>query len=249
MPREVPIMDGSAAAFVERDRSSVGIRELSQPRKFIKVLKPIRVEDGDCWGELTPHSSFHLDVEIDFPTAADRPSALGAGDERRGVPQRDFAGPARSVSCATWRTCGRPAWRSAPRLTTRIALADDRIMNAEGLRYPQEFVRHKMLDAVGDLALAGAPMLGVLPLRSRRSPAERSRRCRPCLPTKMPGRWCVHPGCARSFRSRFPIGVGRCQLRRRSHLRRRAPVPGAPRPQAIMPRCSVHNLAPKSGQA
>ena len=65
--REVPIMDGSAGAFVEAI-DDAGIRELSQPRKFIKVLKPIRVQDGDCWGELTPHSGFHLDVEIDFPT-------------------------------------------------------------------------------------------------------------------------------------------------------------------------------------
>ena len=65
--REVPIMDGSAAAFVAAI-DEVGIRELPQPRKFIKVLKPVRVEEGDCWGELRPHSSFHLDVEIDFPT-------------------------------------------------------------------------------------------------------------------------------------------------------------------------------------
>jgi UDP-3-O-[3-hydroxymyristoyl] N-acetylglucosamine deacetylase len=65
--REVPIMDGSSAAFVSAI-DGVGIRELQQPRKFIKVLKPIRVEEGDCWGELRPHSSFHLDVEIDFAT-------------------------------------------------------------------------------------------------------------------------------------------------------------------------------------
>ena len=65
--KEVPIMDGSAAPFVEAI-DEVGIRELSAPRKFIKVLKPIRVEEGDCWGELVPHSGFHLDVEIDFDT-------------------------------------------------------------------------------------------------------------------------------------------------------------------------------------
>ncbi|MCB1547860.1 MAG: UDP-3-O-acyl-N-acetylglucosamine deacetylase, partial [Hyphomicrobiaceae bacterium] len=64
---EVPIMDGSAAAFVEAI-DDVGLRELSEPRKFIKVLKPIRVEDGGCWGEIAPHSGFHLDVEIDFET-------------------------------------------------------------------------------------------------------------------------------------------------------------------------------------
>src|SRR5262247_1873715 len=66
--REVPIMDGSAASFVTAI-DQTGIRELAQPRKFIKVLKSVRVEEGDCWGMLTPHSSFHIDVEIDFPTA------------------------------------------------------------------------------------------------------------------------------------------------------------------------------------
>src|SRR5499425_274262 len=63
--REVPIMDGSADAFVEAI-DEAGVRELSQPRKFIKVLKPVRVEEGDCWGELNPHSGFRLDVEIEF---------------------------------------------------------------------------------------------------------------------------------------------------------------------------------------
>ncbi len=65
--KEVPIMDGSSAQFVEAI-DEAGIRELSAPRKYLKVLKPIRVEEGECWGELTPHSGFHLDVEIDFPT-------------------------------------------------------------------------------------------------------------------------------------------------------------------------------------
>ncbi len=65
--REVPIMDGSSAAFVA-SLDEAGVRELPQPRKYIKVLKPIRVQEGDCWGELSPHSSFHLDIEIDFPT-------------------------------------------------------------------------------------------------------------------------------------------------------------------------------------
>jgi UDP-3-O-[3-hydroxymyristoyl] N-acetylglucosamine deacetylase len=63
--KEVPIMDGSSADFVDAiDR--VGIRELSEPRKYIKVLKPVRVEEGGCWGELAPHAGFRMDVEIDF---------------------------------------------------------------------------------------------------------------------------------------------------------------------------------------
>ena len=156
--REVPIMDGSAAAFVEAI-DEVGVRELSQPRKFIKVLKPVRVQDGDCWGELTPHSGYHLDVEIDFPTPL-------IGQRRLALEMN--AGAFRNEICRA-RTFGfmrdvENLWKAGlalgASLNNTIALADDRIMNAEGLRYPQEFVRHKMLDAMGDLALAGGPMLG-----------------------------------------------------------------------------------------
>ena len=58
-------MDGSSAHFVEAI-DEVGLRSLDAPRKYIKVLKPIRVDEGDCWGELSPHSGFHVDVEIEF---------------------------------------------------------------------------------------------------------------------------------------------------------------------------------------
>ena len=151
-------MDGSAAAFVEAI-DEVGMRELSQPRKFIKVLKPIRVQDGDCWGELTPHSGFHLDVEIDFPTPLIGRQRLAlemnAGAFRNEISRARTFGFMRDVE-NLWKA----GLALGASLDNTIALADDRIMNAEGLRYPQEFVRHKVLDAVGDLALAGAPMLG-----------------------------------------------------------------------------------------
>jgi UDP-3-O-[3-hydroxymyristoyl] N-acetylglucosamine deacetylase len=156
--REVPIMDGSAGAFVEAI-DEVGIRELPQPRKFIKVLKPIRVQEGDCWGELSPHSSFHLDVEIDFPTpliGRQRMALeLSSGAFRNEIARARTFGFMRDVE-NLWKA----GLALGASLNNTIALADDRIMNAEGLRYPQEFVRHKLLDAVGDLALAGAPMLG-----------------------------------------------------------------------------------------
>ena len=73
--REVPIMDGSAAPFVAAI-DEVGLRELSAPRKFIKVLKSVSVTEGDAFGEIAPHSSFHLDVEIDFM------QAVFGGDEK-----------------------------------------------------------------------------------------------------------------------------------------------------------------------
>jgi UDP-3-O-[3-hydroxymyristoyl] N-acetylglucosamine deacetylase len=156
--REVPIMDGSAAAFVAAI-DGVGIRELHQPRKFIKVLKPIRVQENDCWGELKPHSSFHLDVEIDFdtPLIGRQRYALemSSGAFRNEVAKARTFGFMRDVE-NLWKA----GLALGASLDNTVALAEDRVMNPEGLRYPQEFVRHKMLDAVGDMALAGAPILG-----------------------------------------------------------------------------------------
>jgi UDP-3-O-[3-hydroxymyristoyl] N-acetylglucosamine deacetylase len=156
--REVPIMDGSAAAFVAAV-DGVGIRELLRPRKFIKVLKPVRVEEGEAWGELIPHSGFRLDVEIDFdsPIIGNQRYALemNSGAFRNEVARARTFGFMRDVECL-WKA----GLALGASLDNTVALADDRVMNPEGLRYPQEFVRHKMLDAVGDLALAGAPILG-----------------------------------------------------------------------------------------
>ncbi len=155
--KEVPIMDGSSAPFVDAI-DEVGLRELQAPRKFIKVLKPIRVQDGDCWGEIAPHSGFHLDVEIDFDTPV-------IGAQRMAVEMTP--GIFRNEICRA-RTFGfmrdvEKLWKAGlalgANLTNTIAIGDDKIMNREGLRYNQEFVRHKMLDAVGDLSLAGHPML------------------------------------------------------------------------------------------
>jgi UDP-3-O-[3-hydroxymyristoyl] N-acetylglucosamine deacetylase len=155
--REVPIMDGSSAAFVAAI-DEAGIRELSQPRKYIKVLKPIRIDDGACWGELTPHSSFHVDVQIDFETpliGSQRMALeLNSGSFRNEISRARTFGFMRDVE-NLWKA----GLALGASLENTIALADDRIMNTDGLRYPQEFVRHKVLDAVGDLALAGAPML------------------------------------------------------------------------------------------
>jgi UDP-3-O-[3-hydroxymyristoyl] N-acetylglucosamine deacetylase len=156
--REVPIMDGSAAPFVAAI-DGVGIRELSHPRKFLKVLRPVRVEDGSSWGELAPHSSFHLDVEIEFNTSLIGRQRLAldmnAGAFRNEVSQARTFGFMRDVE-SLWKA----GLALGASLDNTIALGDEKIMNADGLRYPQEFVRHKMLDAVGDLALAGAPIVG-----------------------------------------------------------------------------------------
>jgi len=156
--REVPIMDGSAAAFVAAV-DGVGIRELLQPRKFIKVLKPVRVQEDECWGELRPHSGFHVDVEIDFqsPVIGRQRYALemNSGAFRNEIARARTFGFMRDVE-SLWKA----GLALGASLDNTVALAEDRVLNPEGLRYPQEFVRHKMLDAVGDLALAGAPILG-----------------------------------------------------------------------------------------
>jgi UDP-3-O-[3-hydroxymyristoyl] N-acetylglucosamine deacetylase len=156
--REIPIMDGSAAAFVAAV-DGVGIRELVPQRRFIKVLKTVRVEEGDCWGEIAPHSGFHVDVEIDFesPLIGRQRYALemNSGAFRNDIARARTFGFMRDVE-SLWKA----GLALGASLDNTVALAEDRVMNPEGLRYPQEFVRHKTLDAVGDLALAGAPILG-----------------------------------------------------------------------------------------
>src|SRR5262245_55340385 len=155
--REVPIMDGSAAAFVAAV-DGVGIRELLRPRKFIKVLKPVRVEEGNCWGELRPYSGFRLDVEIDFesPLIGNQRLAL----EMSSGAFRNEIARARTFGFMRDRDGLRNAeLRLSASLHNTVALAEDRLKNTDEPRYPQQFVRLKMLHAVPDLAVAGAPIL------------------------------------------------------------------------------------------
>lgn len=155
---EVPIMDGSAAQFVDAIDES-GIRELDAPRRFVKILETVRVEDGDSMGELSPYNGFRVDVEINFDTPA-------IGHQRYIV---DVSPGVFRSELARARTFGfmedvERLWAAGralgASLENTVAIGDDRIINPEGLRYTDEFVRHKALDAVGDLALAGAPIIG-----------------------------------------------------------------------------------------
>lgn len=157
---EVPIMDGSAASFVAAiDR--VGIKTLSASRRYLKILKPVRVEHGRSYSELLPSETggFRLDVEIDYPVAA-------IGRQRKTLDLRPAAFR-REISRA--RTFGllsdvERLWKMGfalgSTLDNSVAVDADRILNPEGLRSKDEFVSHKILDAVGDLALAGAPIIG-----------------------------------------------------------------------------------------
>ncbi len=156
---EVPIMDGSAAPFVAAI-DQAGIVQLNKTRRYIKVLKPVRVAKGEAFGELRPYESgFRLDIEIDFPSVLiGRQSIaldLTADSFRRDLSRARTFGFMKDVS-ALW-SAGKALGAS---FENTLVLSDNRILNTEGLRYPDEFVRHKALDAVGDLALAGAPIIG-----------------------------------------------------------------------------------------
>jgi UDP-3-O-[3-hydroxymyristoyl] N-acetylglucosamine deacetylase len=154
---EVPIMDGSAAPFVEAIEE-VGLRELGVPRRYIKVLKPVRIQDGASVAELLPHDGFRLDVTIDFEDPIIGRQAAQLECEpwrfRRDISRARTFGFMRDVK-QLW-ACGRALGSS---LENTVAIGEGRILNPEGLRFRDEFARHKLLDAVGDLALAGAPLL------------------------------------------------------------------------------------------
>lgn len=156
---EVPVMDGSSAVFIEAIRS-VGLASLAAPRCYIRVNKPVRVEMGASWGEFVPYEGTRFEVEIDFDC-----EAIGR--------QRFAADITEEVFCeelSRARTFGfmkdvERLWAAGfalgSSLENSVVIGDDnRIINPEGLRYKDEFVRHKTLDAIGDLALAGAPILG-----------------------------------------------------------------------------------------
>jgi UDP-3-O-[3-hydroxymyristoyl] N-acetylglucosamine deacetylase len=156
---EVPILDGSSAPFIDAI-DQVGIAVQGAARRYIKVLKPVRVEQGRAFAELLPNErAFRLDVEIDFPTAV-------IGRQRKIV---DLSPSVFRRDISRARTFGfmkdvEKLWSAGfalgASLDNTVAIGDDGIMNPEGLRYADEFVRHKLLDAVGDLSLAGLPLLG-----------------------------------------------------------------------------------------
>src|SRR3984893_17629124 len=138
---EVPIMDGSASRFVEAI-DEVGLAELDSPRRFLKVLKKIRVEDGGAFGELTPHNGFHLDVEIDFDTPLIGTQRIdidiNPGSFRRELARARTFGFMKDVE-RLW-AAGLALGAS---LENTVAIGDDRIINRGGLRFSEEAVGHQ----------------------------------------------------------------------------------------------------------
>ena len=155
---EVPILDGSAARFVDAI-DQVGIVSLSKRRKVLKVVKKTRVEMGAAWAELAPGSGFRLDVEIDFTNSLigrqRRVIDMSPSSYRRDISRARTFGFMRDVE-KLWKA----GFARGASLENTIAVDDEKIVNPEGLRYRDEFVRHKLLDAVGDLSLAGAQIQG-----------------------------------------------------------------------------------------
>jgi UDP-3-O-[3-hydroxymyristoyl] N-acetylglucosamine deacetylase len=156
---EVPIMDGSAAPFVAAI-DQAGIVTLSAPRRFIKVLKPVRVAQGEAFGELRPYShGFRLDIEIEFKHPAIGRQSVGfdvsAETFRNDIARARTFGFMRDVA-KLWNA----GYALGASFENTLVVTEDRVLNPEGLRYPDEFVRHKALDALGDLSLAGAPLIG-----------------------------------------------------------------------------------------
>ncbi len=156
---EVPILDGSCAPFVDAI-DQVGVMALGASRRYLKVLKPIRVTRGRAMAELLPNDrSFRLDVEIDFSNTV-------IGRQRRSV---DLSTSVFRREISRARTCGfmqdvDKLWSAGfalgASLENTIVIGEGEVVNPEGLRYADEFVRHKILDAIGDLSLAGFPLLG-----------------------------------------------------------------------------------------
>lgn len=157
---ELPVMDGSAQPFIYL-LESTGIQELPTPKKFMHVVKKVRVEDGDKWAEITPSDGFSLDLTIDFNHPA--------MDRELQHFHLDFSGKSFVKELARARTfcfMRDVEYMHAHNLAlggsleNAVVLDDYRVINQEGLRYPNEFVKHKMLDAVGDLYMNGHSILG-----------------------------------------------------------------------------------------
>jgi len=160
---EVPILDGSAAAFVFLLQGA-GIELQAAPKRFIRVLRAVEVREGEGrtlkWARLEPYHGYKLTFEIDFDHPAVDSTGqrvvfdMGSGRYKRDIARARTFGFTKDVEMM--RSRGLTLGGS---MDNAVVVDDYRVLNAEGLRYDDEFVKHKILDAIGDLQLAGRPML------------------------------------------------------------------------------------------
>jgi UDP-3-O-[3-hydroxymyristoyl] N-acetylglucosamine deacetylase len=155
---EVPIMDGSARRFVQAILR-MGLKALPGPARAIRVLETVRDVQGDVVAELAPADGLTIDFEIDFPDAA-------IGHQARRLEMENGAFVHELADCRTFcrrvevETMQANGLALGGSLDNAIVVEGDKVLNPGGFRRTDECVRHKMLDALGDLALAGAPILG-----------------------------------------------------------------------------------------
>lgn len=161
---EVPILDGSAASFVFLLQSA-GIALQDAPKRFVRIMQPVRVEEGQGaslkWAQLAPYEGYKLSFEIDFDHPAVDSTGqrfefdMGSGSYTRDIARARTFGFTKDVEMM--RANGLALGGG---LDNAIVMDDYKVLNAEGLRYNDEFVKHKILDAMGDLHLLGKPLLG-----------------------------------------------------------------------------------------
>jgi UDP-3-O-[3-hydroxymyristoyl] N-acetylglucosamine deacetylase len=156
---EMPIMDGSSYPFIEAIEQA-GIVNLGIKRRYIRVLKPVRIDSGASWSEFRPYDGTRFEVEIDFSSPLIGRQSwkgdLSAETFKQELSRARTFGFMRDVE-RLWAA----GYALGSSLENSVVISDgDTIVNVEGLRYKDEFVRHKTLDAVGDLALAGAQFIG-----------------------------------------------------------------------------------------
>ena len=156
---EIPVMDGSSEVFVDAI-DQVGLVTQNRPRRYLRVLKEVRFDMGSSWGMFMPHETTRYEVEIDFdePIIGRQKFASNLTPEvfRKELSRARTFGFMKDVE-RYWAA----GFALGSSLDNSVVICNDNnIINPEGLRYADEFVRHKTLDAVGDLALAGAQILG-----------------------------------------------------------------------------------------
>lgn len=199
---EVPIMDGSAGAFVEAIEE-VGVRRQAARRRFIKVVQPVRAVAGDAVGELVPFDGRRIEVEIDFDTPLIGRQAyvfdFETSDFGREVARARTFGFMSEVE-GLWAH----GYARGASLDNTIVLDGGGLVNPDGLRFADEFVRHKVLDAIGDLTLAGAPIIGAY--RSRRGGHRLNCAVLSALFAD-PESWCWAEGPARREAAHADIGA------------------------------------------
>lgn len=161
--QEVPILDGSASSFVFLLQSA-GILEQNAPKRFIRILKSVQVQEGEGesskWARLDPHHGYKLTFEIDFHhPAVDQTGQRVVFDMDKDVYTRDIARARTFGFTKDVETMRANGLGMGGGLDNAIVMDDYKVLNSDGLRYDDEFVKHKILDAMGDLFLLGKPLL------------------------------------------------------------------------------------------